>query len=96
MTNLKSEAKDLIPFNEWSRERIKQNRKFMTSRHKRYDKDPRVIHILDKMQWGEIRDRFWQLEGADNPMELQRAIENIYHRVVPLHEEFYPHLGDFR
>ena len=87
---------DIIPFNEWSRERIKQGRKCMTSRHKRYDKDPRVIMILPKMAWGEIRDKFWQLEGADSPMELQRVIENIYHRAVLLDEEFYPHIGDFR
>ena len=88
--------KVLIPFNEWSKERIRQGRKFMTSRHKRYDKDPRVFMILPKMAWGEIRDKFWQLEGADSIMELQEVIESIYKRTVTLDEMFYPHLGDFR
>jgi len=87
---------ELIPFNEWSRERIKHGRKFMTSRHKQYTEDKRVLIILPKMAWGEIREKFWQLEGADSPMELQKVIEDIYKREVHLDEMFYPHLGDFR
>ena len=51
-----------IPFNGWSRERIRQGRKFMTSRHKKYLEDTRVLKILDKMDWGTIKERFWQIE----------------------------------
>ena len=96
---LNSEAKTSkeIPFNEWSKERINQGRKFITSRHSKYLHDNRVMLILPKMPWGEIRERFWQLEGADSPMELQQVIEeDIYHRKVLDNEMFYPHLGDFR
>ena len=85
-----------IPFNGWSRERIRQGRKFMTSRHKKYTEDSGVLKILEKMPWGAIKERFWQIEGADSPEELQQVIESIYKREVPDDEMFYPHIGDFR
>ena len=91
-----TQNKDLIPFNEWSRGRIEKNSKFMTSRHKEYKEDHRVWKILPKMRWGDIRDKYWMLEGARSPDELQNVIEDIYKRKVPDDEMFYVHFGDFR
>ena len=87
--------KELIPFNEWSRERIRQGKKICTSRHKKYLHDPRVTHIIEH-SWGTIKAMYWQLEGADNPVELQKVIENIYKRKVPDNERFYVHFGNFK
>ena len=85
-----------IPFNKWSQERIKQGRKFCTSRHKKYIDDNRVEYISDKLPWGTIRKCLWQPEGADSPEELQQVIEDIYKRKVKDNEMFYVHIGDFR
>lgn len=87
---------DLIPFNAWSKERIAQGRKFCTSRHRKYLKDPRVIGISEWMEWGLIKKYFWKMEGANSPDELQRVIEDIYKRPVEDDEEFVIHFGDFR
>lgn len=85
-----------LPFNAWSKERIRQGRKFCTSRHKRYPDDPRVFQILPQMPWHIIRDYLYTLEGADSPEELQEVIEGIMKRHVPDNELFYVHVGDFR
>lgn len=85
-----------IPFNQWSRERIKQGRKYMTSRHQKCLNDPRVKFILPKTKWGFIKNHWFGIEGADSPIELQKVIEEIYKRKVPDDEMFYPHIGDFR
>ena len=87
--------KDKIPFNNWSKERIKLGYKKCTSRHKRYPKDKRVTLISPKLPWWFIREIFWDDEGAESPEELQKVIENIYKRKVPDNEEFYVHFGDF-
>ena len=87
--------KDKIPFNDWSKERIKQGRKFCTSRHKRYPHDGRVLYITEKLPWGLIRRCLWQTEGADSPKELQQEIEKIYKRKVPDDEGFFVHFGDY-
>jgi len=86
----------MIPFNEWSRERIAQGRKRCTSRHKRYPNDPRVTWISPKLPWWFIREHLWREEGADSPEELQKVIESIYKRPVPDDEEFYFHFGEFK
>ena len=85
-----------ILFNTWSKERIKQGRKYMTSRHEQYKKDPRVKLILPSTNWGFIRDNWFGIEGADSREELQQVIESIYKRKVPDDEMFYPHIGDFK
>lgn len=86
----------LIPFNVWSKERIRQGRKYMTSRHEQYKEDPRVKLILPLTKWGFIRDNWFGIEGADSREELQSVIEKIYKRKVPDDEMFYPHIGDFK
>jgi hypothetical protein len=87
--------KEKIPFNDWSKERIKQKRKFCTSRHIKYTKDKRVHYITEKIDWYIIREFLWQTEGADSPEELQKVIESIYKRFVSDDEQFFVHFGDF-
>lgn len=84
-----------IPFNAWSKERIRQGRKFCTSRHKRYV-DERVLFIVNDIPWWFIREHLWKVEGADSPGELQAVIEDIMKRHVPDDELFNVHIGDFR
>ncbi len=84
-----------IPFNKWSKERIKERRKFCTSRHTKYIDDSRVEFITPKLKWGFIKKYLWQTEGANSPKELQEVIQSIYHRVVPDYEKFFVHFGDF-
>ena len=85
---------DIIPFNKWSRERIKQGRKFATSRKRKYD-DPRVLFRVH-LPWGIIKEYFWKSEGADSPEELQKEINKIFGRDMGNHESFWLHIGDFR
>ena len=86
---------NLIPFNEWSKERIRLGRKTCTSRHKKYKNDERVT-LIERLSWGFIRNHLWREEGADTQEELQQVIELIYKRKVPDNEMFYVHFGDFR
>jgi hypothetical protein len=88
--------KDKIPFNDWSKERIRQGRKFCTSRHKKYLHDERVLCIIPKVPWHIVRTFFWQAEGANSPEELQQVIEDIYKRKVEDDEIFHVHFGDFK
>ena len=85
---------DLIPFNVWSFERIRDENKFTTARHKKYSKDPLVYHITPKLEWWIIKAFFWKTEGAHNPDELQKAVELIYRRPVPDDEKFHLHFFD--
>lgn len=85
-----------IPFNEWSKERIKKGAKECTSRHKRYTKDTRVTWISPKLPFWFIRTYLWKAEGADSPEELQEVVDKIYGRLVQDTEEFYVHFGDFK
>lgn len=86
----------IIPFNDWSRERIKEGRKFCTSRHTKYVDDIRVEYITEKLPWDTIKRLFWQPEGANSPEELQEVIKKIYRRPVDGTEMFFVHFGDFR
>jgi len=85
-----------IPFNDWSRSRIKRGIKVCTSRHKKYTKDPRVTWISPKLPWWFIRKYLYQAEGAFDGMELQTVIDGIYKRQVKDDELFYVHFGDFK
>jgi hypothetical protein len=86
---------DLLPFNEWSKERIQIGLKICTSRHRRYSKDPRVTYIV-RLPWWFIRNYLWMPEGARDMAELQEVIEGIYGREVPDDEMFYTHFGNFK
>jgi len=90
-----SRKEDMIPFNEWSQDRIRKGMKICTSRHKRYVQDERVKWISPKLPWWFIKKYLYQAEGATDTLELQIVIEKIYKRTVPDNEEFYVHFGDF-
>lgn len=87
---------DMIPFNSWSKERIKLGVKHCTSRHKKYTKDKRVTYITPRLPFWIIRSFLWKPEGALSPEELQKVVNDIYKRVVEDDEMFYVHFGDFR
>lgn len=82
----------LIPFNAWSRERIIMGKKCCMSRHKKYA-DP-LVKSIGRADWGYIRKTHFESEGANSPEELQKVIEEIYHRKVPDDEVFYIHWFD--
>ena len=86
----------IIPFNEWSKSRIKDGIKICTSRHQRYPSDKRVTYISPKLPWWFIRTYLWRPEGATSPEELQKVVDEIYKRKVKDDEEFYVHFGNFR
>lgn len=86
---------ELIPFNEWSKDKIRQSKKRCTSRHKRYPNDPRVTWISPLLPWWFIREFLWEPEGADSSHELQLVIDEIYKRSVEDDERFYVHFGSF-
>ena len=87
---------DNIPFNEWSRNRIREGRKICTSRHKRYPRDERVTYISPKLPKWFIVKYLWEPEGANSPDELEDVLRKIYKRRIPDDERFYVHFGDFR
>jgi len=88
---------DEIPFNKWSKARIKLGKKKGTARHKKYLNDPRVLWISPKLPWWFIKKYLWRDEGAFSPEELQQVIDEIYGRRVPDDEEFYWHyFGDLK
>jgi len=86
---------DLLPFAKWSQERIAQNRKFATSRSKRYSDDPRVMWIT-VMPLEIVRDYLWQVEGADSPEEFEKVWRSIHRGHYNGEDEVFVHFGDFR
>ncbi len=88
--------KNIIPFNSWSKEKIKNGVKICTSRHRRYPKDKRVWWISPKLPWWFIKDYLYLEEGAESKLELQEVIEDIYKRKVLDDELFYVHFGKFQ
>lgn len=88
--------KGWLPFNTWSRERIRQGRKHCTSRTKRYNLDPNVTWISPKLPLWFIKKYLWKDEGADSPEELQRVINQIFRKEVSEDKELYVHFGDFK
>jgi len=84
-----------MKFNQWSKERIEQGTKVITSRKEMHTNDPDVAFILGKLPWGIIRDRLYIAEGAESPEELQEVIDKIFARrgyPVADNEEFYVHV----
>ena len=79
-------------FNDWSKKRILEDRKVLTSRHEAYKHDPEVIHVTPKIEWGFIKRFLYVFEGANTPHELQEVIESIYHRTVLDSEKFHVHV----
>jgi hypothetical protein len=87
--------KNQLPFNRWSVERIKQGRKFCTSRSKGYHSDPRVKYMMT-MKLKDVRDLLWQVEGADSPEEFEKVWRGMFRGKFDPEREVYVHFGDFR
>ena len=84
-----------LPFNDWSKERIKQGRKSCTTRIKEYG-DNRVDYILYVPLWF-VKRHLWKLEGADSPEEFEKVWNEIHpmKRYSP-GQLVYVHFGDFK
>jgi hypothetical protein len=84
----------MLTFNRWSQERIRQGRKFCTSRSKSY-KDPRVRFIV-QMKLKDVKELLWQTEGADSPAEFEKVWRSIFRGKFEPRRNVYVHFGDFR
>ncbi|RLG45306.1 MAG: hypothetical protein DRN81_01945 [Thermoproteota archaeon] len=83
-----------IPFNAWSRERIKQGRKLCTSRTRKWD-DHRVKRVTF-VPLGFVKDYLWQPEGADSPEEFEKVWRSIFRGNFDPERPVFVHWGDFR
>ena len=82
-----------MKFNTWSKERMKQGRKFLTSRKEPHRNDDDVLAVLpNPLPWWFIRRFLWKDEGADSPDELQRVINKIFRRKIKGEEMFFVHV----
>ena len=92
----------VIPFNEWSKTRIKEGRKICTSRNKRYPNDPRLIKINGKplilaLPLGTVKWCLWKEEGDDSPEEFEEVWNSIHpKRKFDPSQIVHVHFGDFQ
>lgn len=84
----------MIPFNNWSKERIRQNRKFATTRDKIYN-DKQVLGVARLPLWF-IKEKLWQIEGADSPEEFEKVWRKIHRGQFEADKCYYVHFGDFK
>lgn len=84
-----------MKFNAWSRKKIREGKKTLTSRRVRYTDDPDIEFVLEHpLPWWFIREFLYRDEGADSPYELQKVINRIFRRQVHKDELFYVHVLD--
>ncbi len=82
-----------MKFNAWSKKRIGEGKKFLTSRKKAYLDDGDVLEVLPHpLPWWFICRYLWKDEGAVSPDELQRIINQIFRRKVKGNEMFFVHV----
>ena len=81
-----------MKFNAWSKVRIRNGTKRLTSRKKKYSDDYDVLVIMPPLPWWFIKRFLYRDEGAESPEELQRVINQIFRRVVKPDEMFYVHV----
>lgn len=82
-----------MKFNAWSKKRIKEGRKFLTSRKEPHYDDEHILEVLPHpLPWWFIKRYLWRDEGADSPEELQKVINQIFRRKVKNEEMFYVHV----
>ena len=81
-----------MKFNSWSMKRIREGKKTLTSRKIPYYEDPDVGAVVGPVPWWFIKQYLYDYEGADNPEELQRVIDQIFRREVKREELFYVHV----
>ena len=83
-----------MKFNKWSQSRILAGKKTLTSRTKKHENDPDVLHIFGPLPLWFIKTYLYRDEGAESPEELQRVINQIFRRVVKDDRLFYVHVID--
>ena len=76
-----------IPFNKWSEDRLREGRKYCTSRNKRYGvvgdtfratgKDWRLVSV-QKMTLGMVATHLYEMEGADTPIDFIAVWDDIH------------------
>lgn len=81
-----------MKFNTWSMKRIREGTKTITSRSKRHDNDPDVTNIVGPLPLWFICIYLYRDEGAENPQELKRVINQIWRRDVEWTRELYVHV----
>lgn len=81
-----------MKFNAWSKKRINNGTKSITSRRVQHLNDPDVYAIMPPLPWWFIRRFLYRDEGAESPEELQSVINAIFGRTVEVHELFYVHV----
>jgi hypothetical protein len=84
---------EYLPFNAWSKERIRQGRKQCTSRNRKWQ-DPRVVKI-EENSLAFVRDFLWQPEGADSPEEFEKVWRSIHRGKFDPEKTVWVHWGDF-
>lgn len=83
-----------LPFNKWSRERIKQGKKLCTSRSERYA-DSRVEFVFAAPLWF-VKKYLWRDEGANSPEEFEEVWKNIHRGIFDAGRIVYVHYGNFK
>ena len=83
-----------MKFNQWSKSRILAGEKSLTSRTKKHENDPDVLHIFGPLPWWFIKTYLYRDEGAESPEQLQRVINQIFRKVVEGDRLFYIHVID--
>ena len=81
-----------MKFNSWSRKRLEQGTKRLTSRSTPQEADRDVEYVVGPLPWKFIREFLCREEGADSPEELQRVINQIYRSKVPDDKMFFVHV----
>lgn len=81
-----------MKFNAWSKVRIRNGTKRLTSRRENQESDPDVLYVVGPMPWKFIKHYLYRAEGAESPEELQRVINQIFRRAVRSYEMFYVHV----
>ena len=84
----------MIPFNKWSKERIRQNRKFATTRDKVYNE--KCVFSVARLPLWFIKQHLWQIEGADSPEEFEKVWREIHRGQFEADKFYYCHFGEFQ
>ena len=82
-----------IPFNEWSKERLKIKTKLATTRNKRYGKigDTFIVHMeqvdykfellaVFQLSLYDVASKLYYIEGAETPLAFRKVWEDIHQR----------------
>ena len=81
-------------FNKWSKERIRQGRKFATTRDKIYN-DKNILGVV-RLPLGFIKEHLWQIEGADSPEEFEKVWREIHEGQFEAEKSYYVHFGNLK